>query len=228
MPPIPNGYLKMARILKDSAVFNNEKWLKVWIWCLIKANHQPTNVPVQTGRGTTVVKLQRGQFIFGRKKAAKDLNMKPSTVRNILEKLKNLRNLDTQPDTHFTIITICNYDFYQDDDNYKGQAEGQPKDRQRTGKGQPKDTDNNEKNVNNEKKRESPLIDFDSFLKNTPEYITNRWNREQIRNTSESLLDYCRSKGRSYKDYYSALRNFLKKDYPPNASPPALKIFGAL
>jgi hypothetical protein len=135
---LSRGCVLVARSLDESDIFQNEKWLKVWIWCLIQANHKAKSVPVSTGRGTSIVKLKRGQFVFGRFKAAEKLCMPPSTVRNIMEKLEILGNLDIKPDTHCSVVTICDYDFYQCMDSYTGQA----KDNQRTTKGQPKDTTN--------------------------------------------------------------------------------------
>ncbi len=153
---LSRGCVLVARSLDESDIFQNEKWLKVWIWCLIQANHKGKNVPVNIGRSTTVVWVDRGQFIFGRNKSAEKLNMPPSTVRNIIEMFskKPFENLDIQKDSHYSLITIVDFDFYQDLNNYKGQAEGQPKDKRRTAEGQPKDTTIYEKQPKNEKKKD--------------------------------------------------------------------------
>lgn len=60
----------------------------------------------------------------------------------------------------------------------------------------------------------NPVLDFDVFIEKMPESITEIWSIEQIKKKSEDLVDYCKSKGKRYKDYYAALRNFLKKDFP--------------
>ena len=213
---LSRGCILLARSIDESDVFQNEKWLKVWIWCLIQANHKGKSVPVKTGKYETVVKIERGQFIFGRHKSAEKLNMKSSTVRNIMKKLENLGNLDIHPDTHFSIVTIRDYGVYQNIENYKGQAGGQAEDNQRTGRGQAEDTTNNVNNDNNGKneRRENPLKNLDSFFQNMPNWISEKWTDQQIRDKTESMVDYCRAKGKTYKDYYSALRNFLKKDFP--------------
>ncbi|MBU2019990.1 MAG: hypothetical protein KJ941_10125 [Bacteroidetes bacterium] len=210
---LSRGCIFLARSLDESDIFQNEKWLKVWLWCLIKANHKDKSVPVKTGRGETVVSLKRGQFIFGRHVAARKLRMPPSTVGNIMLKLKNMRNLDIKEDTHFSIVTILEYDVYQNIESYKGQAKGQPKDNQRTTKGQPKDTNNNVKNVKNEKNIYNPLKNLEEFNSNLPDWITSKWTKQQIESKTEDLVDYCKRKNKTYKDYYSALRSFLKKDF---------------
>ena len=129
------GFVLLYRKTIDSRVFQNANLYKVWSWCLCKASHKEQWVPMQTGRGITEVHIYPGQFIFGRKVAAKELLMKPSSVRNRMEKLKNMRNVDIQPDRHYSVITILNWDIYQNPKKQNGQASGQAKDNQRTTKG---------------------------------------------------------------------------------------------
>lgn len=107
------GWVKLYRKSIHSQVFQNEGLWKVWTWCLMKANHQDQWASIRTGRGMTEAFVKRGQFIFGRKTASKELKMKPPTVQKRIVKLKNMQNLITQSNTHFSIITICNYNLYQ-------------------------------------------------------------------------------------------------------------------
>ena len=113
MGSLDDGFILLSRSIVDSAVFQNEKWLKVWIWCLMEANFKDRSVPVRTGKSVTVVDLKRGQFIFGRNRASKLLKIKPATLQNIMEKLKKLGNIITQSFTHYSIVTISNYNEYQ-------------------------------------------------------------------------------------------------------------------
>lgn len=167
---LSRGCVLIARSLDESDIFQNEKWLKVWIWCLIQANHKGRSVPVNIGRSTSVVFVERGQFIFGRNQAAKKLNMPPSTVRNIMDKLKKCKNLDIKEDSHYSLVTIIDYDIYQDLENYKGQAKGQAEDKQRTGGGQPKDTTIYVKNEKNVKKKDTV-----KKPESVPDQIWNDW-----------------------------------------------------
>jgi len=107
------GWIKLYRKSIYSQVFQSEGLWKVWTWCLMKTNHKDAWVPIKTGRGETTVLVKRGQFIFGRKAASKELRMRPSTVQDRIKKLAKMQNLVTKPVTHYSIITVCNYDFYQ-------------------------------------------------------------------------------------------------------------------
>ena len=107
------GWVKLWRKSANSQVFQNDALWKLWTWCLMKANHEGRWVEITTGRGTTQVWVDPGQFIFGRRKAAKKLRATPSGTRARMEKLKNLQNLDIQSDTHYSIVTIRNWGKYQ-------------------------------------------------------------------------------------------------------------------
>ena len=51
------GYVHLWRMVKDSAVFQNEGLFKVFVWCLLRANYREQYVLVKTGRGCSEVKL---------------------------------------------------------------------------------------------------------------------------------------------------------------------------
>jgi hypothetical protein len=107
------GWIALYRQLIDSRVFQNEGLLKVWIWCLLKARHKPGWATMKVGRSETEVWLEKGQFVYGRKSAAKQLRMKPDSVRTRMEKLKNMQNITIDSTTHYSIITVVNWDTYQ-------------------------------------------------------------------------------------------------------------------
>ena len=108
------GWVKLYRKIQRSSVFQNEGLLKVWIWYLVKANHEDRWISISTGRGKTEVLVKRGQFIFGRKTAAKTLNMDENTLYKRMKKLENMENCNIQSNTHYSIVTILNYDLYQE------------------------------------------------------------------------------------------------------------------
>jgi DNA-binding Lrp family transcriptional regulator len=102
---------------------------------------------VKVGTGQTEVKLQPGQFIFGRKAASKDLHIPQSTVWKRMLKLENMQNLNIQRNSKYSIINIINWNFYQGNEEISDSQE----DKQGTGREQVGNTDNNVKNVENDK-----------------------------------------------------------------------------
>jgi hypothetical protein len=153
---IDEGWIKLHRKIQRSAVFQNEGLLKVWIWCLVRASHQDEWVSVTTGKGETEVLVKRGQFMFGRKSAAKTLKMDESTVYKRMQKLENMQNLNIRSNTHYSIVTILNWYVYQS----TTEAEVTPK---VTSKEQPSNT---YKNVEN--KEHIYTVDFLKFWEAYP------------------------------------------------------------
>lgn len=153
------GWIKLHRKLIESNVFHNEKLLKVWIWCLLKATHTEQRAIV----GTQIVHLKPGQFIFGRNKAAIELNMKPVTVYKYMTVLKKGLNLELKGSNKFSVVTIVNWDLYQFK-NKKSSNKGTTKEQQ-------KNTYKNVKNVKNVINRKSSQRNYDDdFFNNLYEF----------------------------------------------------------
>jgi hypothetical protein len=151
---IMEGAILISRALIDSEVFASEKLLKIWIWLLIKANFKERQVPIKIGAGQSVVTIKRGQLLFGRLSAENELFIDGSTIYKCIKKLEKLNNIEIKSNSHYSIITICNYDHYQDFKSYRVASNEQASNSQVTATEQPSNTpnnDNNEDYANNEK-----------------------------------------------------------------------------
>lgn len=107
------SFIKLHRDLIESYCFANPNHLKVWIWLLLKANFKKTYIPFTIGRGITTIELDRGQLIFGRFTAEEELGMDGSMIYRILKKLEELEQIIIEPNNKYSIISICKYDSYQ-------------------------------------------------------------------------------------------------------------------
>jgi hypothetical protein len=137
--PHGNGYIKMYRKLLTSSVFENPNLLKVWIWCLIRANWIETTTMFD-GEETP---LEIGQFITGRFTGSGECNMSPTTFYGNLKKLEQIGNIKLEADNRKTKITIVNYRDYQGEIV----SEWQQTDNKPTTNRQPADTDKEVKNI---------------------------------------------------------------------------------
>ena len=179
-----NGFIALSRSLLDSEVFSSQKMLKIWIWCLLKANYKDNFVPLKIGRGEKTVKVERGQFLFGRFKAEDELFIDGSTIYKIMQKLEEIGNIKIESNNHYSVITICNYNTYQNISNYKVTANEQQTNSKRTANEQPSNTTNKEKKEkkdNNIKGRESlfqkTLLPFYAeYSKDTVDEFFNYWS----------------------------------------------------
>ena len=149
------GWIKSWRKTAESQVFKNPDLFKMWMWCLWRANYKHNWISIKTGRGETQVEVERGQFVFGRFTAAAELDMKPASVARRMKKLQTLGNVSIKPSTHYSIITICNYNDYQAEDSESDQASEQPSSNQVATNEQPTSTEKKVKKVKKEKKEKN-------------------------------------------------------------------------
>jgi hypothetical protein len=209
------GYVALWRQSIDSRVFKNAELWKLWTWCLMKATYKERWVEMRTGRSKIEVHLQPGQFVFGRKSAAKELGVPESSIRNRMKKLKNMRNVDIKEDRQYSIVSIVNWVSYQDEINKKDIKE----DRQRTGKGQAKDTNKkgnkgNKKETTPEKGKSNGKIQVAEFVKMLPkeiETLNTKYGRDRTARMIEVLDNYVGSnpKKRKYESHYRAILSWV-------------------
>lgn len=147
-----NGFILLSRGILDSDVFASQKLLKIWIWCLCKANFKDKTVTHSRGVGEQIIKCKRGQFIFGRHKAEDELSIDGSTIYKSIKKLEEMKMIKIDSNKSFSVVTICNYDSYQDVGKYKV-TRGKHDDTHRVPTESPQsNTTNNYNNVNKDKK----------------------------------------------------------------------------
>ena len=103
------GYIKLWRKILDNGMIKNSKVLQLAVYCLTKASHKKHKTLV----GNQVVELKKGQLVFGRKQASKDLGSSEQSIRTSLKILKKLNFLTSNSTNKFTIITLMNWDIYQ-------------------------------------------------------------------------------------------------------------------
>lgn len=125
------------------------------MYCLLKASHTDHKQLV----GMKVIELKPGQFVFGRSRAASELNMSESTVWRYMKLLEKLDSIALKSNNKFTVVTVGKWGNYQAHD-----AEGeQQMDNKRTTKEQQMDTNKNVKNVKNSSSSgssQNDVIDF--------------------------------------------------------------------
>lgn len=106
-------WFKLHRKIKTSPVFDNPKLLKTWIWCLCEASFKERDQIV----GKQIVHLKRGQFVFGRFAAARELNLNDRTVYDYMKLLEKLEMITINSNNKFSVVSVVNWVLYQDKEN---------------------------------------------------------------------------------------------------------------
>jgi len=149
------GWIKLHRKIFESSVFQNPIYFKVWIWCLLRANHKDTKVPFNNQD----IDIKKGQFITGLYSASKEIfpkSRKPKlqTIRTALTYLKSTNRITTKPTNKFTIITVVNWEQYQCIDEPTNKQTNTPTNKPVTNEQQtsnkPLTTDKKDKNIKND------------------------------------------------------------------------------
>lgn len=170
------GWIKLHRKMLDNPVVcKDSDHLAVWIYLLLNATHD--NYPALF-KGKKIT-LKPGQLIAGRKNISMKLYISESKVQRILNLLKIEHQIEQQTSNQNRLITIVNWDEYQ---NYEQQIE-QPVNNERTTDEQRVNTNKNVKKDKNDKKDiysdllveiHQPLKEYICMRKNIRKAMTDR------------------------------------------------------
>ena len=106
-----DGWIKIHRkMLANPVVFKDSDHVAVWMYLLLTATHK--NFPTMFC-GKKII-LRPGQLITGRKKIAEYTGVQESKVTRILNLFKNEHQIEQQATRHGSIISIVEWNKYQD------------------------------------------------------------------------------------------------------------------
>ena len=104
------GWVKLWRSSLDSSVFDSPIQWMVWCWCLMKATHQP----YKFGLNGSDITLKPGQFICGRRQAARELpKVSEQQYRSAISFLELTHRIKVEANSKFSLVTIIKWEMYQ-------------------------------------------------------------------------------------------------------------------
>ena len=146
------GYIKVYRSLQDKGYYKNSAFVHLWIHLLMCATYQSKEYVING----EIEYLQPGQFITSRRRLSIDTGLEESKVERILNVLKTEHQIEQQGKSKFRIISIVNWDKYQ---NGEQQNELQMNSK-RTANEQQVNTINKDKKEKKANKAPLPLPDW--------------------------------------------------------------------
>jgi len=153
-----DGWISLHRKFIEWEWFSDNNMVKLFIYLLLKCNHSAS-----TWKGVSV---DRGQLITGLDKLSNDTKISIQTLRTCLSRLEKTQEINMQVTNKYRIITICNYDSYQDSQ----QATNKHTNKQLTSNQQTtnkqltaNNNDNKKNNDNNENKKKAEIPVFEIF-----------------------------------------------------------------
>lgn len=139
------GWVKLHRRFLDWEWYDDPNTLRVFLHCLLKANHKDKKY-----RGDLI---KRSTFVTSLEVLSFELNLSIQKIRTALHKLEKTGEINRITNRKGTVISICNYDSYQKEDQENNkQNNTQVTDEQHTSNIQVTTTknENNEKILKNE------------------------------------------------------------------------------
>lgn len=119
---IQGGYIILARKLLGSEIMAKPPlYLKLFIWMLLQASFKEHG---DLKRGQFFTSLEKMRKAMGHKRGFMEIKPSIKEIRGILQFLTISRMIVTRKGTHGSLITVLNYDHYQDFLNYEGHNEG--------------------------------------------------------------------------------------------------------
>lgn len=100
------GFIKIHRKIQEWEWWGNPTMVKVWLQILFDANYEP-----KPWEGIIV---ERGQLIYGRVAFAKKCGITEHRSRLCVERLKASNQITIKASNQYSVITVCQYDLYQD------------------------------------------------------------------------------------------------------------------
>ena len=146
------GWVRLHRQLLEWEWFDEPNVFRLFIYCLLKANHQDRNYKGQL--------IKRGTFVTSLELLSEETKISVQSVRTSLKRLESTGELTSQRTPKGTVIQVVKYEDYQDANT--------PTNKQLTNCQQTTNkqltTNNNDKNDNNEKE-EIIIPSYDDFKK---------------------------------------------------------------
>lgn len=106
------GYILAHRSLRDTWLWKDKPFnhASVWMDFLFEANHSENKVAYKD----SIIKIKRGEFPFSLRKYAKKYGWTIWKLRKFLTLLEKDSKIRTHTKHYLTVISICNYETYQD------------------------------------------------------------------------------------------------------------------
>ena len=190
-----NGFIVLYRSLLDWEWYGDANTFRLFIHCLLRANHKE-----KKWQGITI---DRGSFVTSYQHLALDLGLTISQVRTSVDKLKMTGEIAHKSHTKYGIITINKYDDYQDNRS--------PDDKQIANKSQ----SNRNKQQRNKETMKQDIKEYGTHIRMTEteyEKLLERFGQVLTDKYVEKVDLYMGSTGKKYKSHYMTVISWLNRD----------------
>lgn len=219
------GWISLHRSIQKHWLFEEKRKFsrfEAWIDILLMANHSDNKI-MHDG---DLITVKRGQRITSLRQLGERWSWSITKVDKYLKTLESDRMLVVKKDTKKTVLTVVNYDDYQDGDfkkrHRKDSEKTEKKHRSNTEKTQKK-TNNNDNKENNENNDDNDVVVGDDFaliynlyqenIEQVPSPITTEKLTQDIDHYGKELVAYAIKKAALNNSHNYKFIDYLLKDW---------------
>lgn len=220
---IYGGFVLTARIIDNSWVYSQPPYIReIWAWLYRNAQHKEYNdrgYILKRGQLRTSIKeiTEQLSWLVGFKKTTYSVDQ----IKKTLHKLRIRSMISTKKTQAGMIVTICNYDYFQNPDNYDYPYAGTTQAPHEHQGGTTFTYNKNDKNDNIgkpvKKSKEVSLQEWEK-LKGSLESYLPEWALKEsldLHKLDRELVvfkDWLSSCGKTYVDFFAAFRNWCRSE----------------
>lgn len=216
---IEEGFIKLHRKMLQWEWYTDINTKTVFLHCLFMANWKDSRF--------MGVDVPRGSFVSSYTQLAAQTKLSVKNVRTAINHLKATGELAVRTTSKFSVITVVNYNLYQDDGRQNGRQtadEWQANGRQVATIEESKNIRKEEYTLTDAREESEPMKHPYGIYNNV--YLTDQEMDELIKaypgeyqDMIENLSAYMRSKGKVYSDHYATMMRWKHDDEKKKAKP---------
>ncbi len=195
------GWIKLHRQLLEWEWYDEPNTFRLFMHCLLKANHKDNNY-----RGQLV---KAGTFLTSRDLLASETGLTVQQVRTSLKRLESTNEITTNKSKQGTVLQVVKYVTYQHDNQQNNQRYNQTLTSNQPTTNQQLTTN---KNVKKEKKLVYRSFDHLSITVEDVRKLDKEYSKKQIDYILDAIENYAKNK--SYTSLYLTAKKWLAKEYP--------------
>lgn len=204
------GYIKIDRKIMNWRYYNDPDMLALWVHILLNA--------YWTEGYSQGEEVKRGQFWTTYQQLGQELRFGISKIKRALTRLENEKQIKTKSTNRKTLITVVNYDIFQDttkpsEKPTKNKTENQRKTNEKQGEKQTKNTLIQKKLKKEEVKEINKYIygEFENVQLKAEEFqkLVELYSEETTNKAIEYLSAYKEEKGYKTKSDYLTIRRWV-------------------